>query len=690
MAKDRPKECIMKRFDSGRNILDDDAIVAAVEKYVDEYLYDYAVMIDGTWGCGKTYFVLKTLKTKLKEHEEEKEKSIKGYKKRNIIYISLYGVKSTEDISKKICVEVYLGKTDKFGKVLKKGADMVSSLVPVALEVAKPFTGIAELKPDDIGGVIESFLPINNSILIFDDLERCDCSINEILGYINSFVEHEKMKVIIVANQEEIGKNVTEKGRELQYLVAAGGRDIEFEPKKEDDVILQYYRSKNENSNEEKQKETIHVEQLTERVDKLFGKNLAYEKIREKLIGITLYYYPDLEKVMQTLIHDSSINIDLKTLLRNNVGFFVKYMNELNHPNLRTFQFFLSKIENLYGVISEIKNQAQTAFFNYILEYCFKICVNYKSGNLLYLWESKQEYGNVKFSKLDIFGSSLAFRFVDDFVIDSILDSKRVKRMMEIYEAEFFLSKSEYDMPFRKLEYSWHILEDGEVEKYLEETLDGLSKNEYKISEYAQIIPLMMRLEKVGFSSVYLERAVNYMKTNLKLLERCMAIDDLYHPGEDKSINQRTKEILNELNQFIQESCKENAKDTIGKIITSGNGWAKRLLDYVEKNKQDIHRNSGFLVQLDINCLTVKVQESAAKDIYDFRSCLFRVYDNRFMHGVLDEEREEVGKLLKGITDSRRDDYDRIKCMQLDWLTDALKKILSEYMKPQEQSIGDI
>lgn len=163
--------------------------------------------------------------------------------------------------------------------------------------------------------------------------------------------------------------------------------------------------------------------------------------------------------------------------------------------------------------------------------------------------------------------------------------------MMEIYEAELFLSKSEYDMPFRKLEYSWHILEDGEDEKYLEETLDGLSKNEYKISEYARIIPLMMRLEKVGFSSVYLERAVNYMKANLKLLERCVAIDDLYHPGEDKSINQRTKEILNELNQFIQESCKENAKDTIGEIITSGNGWANRLLDYVEKNKQDIHRS---------------------------------------------------------------------------------------------------
>lgn len=34
------------------------------------------------------------------------------------------------------------------------------------------------------------------------------------------------------------------------------------------------------------------------------------------------------------------------------------------------------------------------------------------------------------------------FWFVDDFVVDSILDSKRVERMMEIYEAEFFLGFS--------------------------------------------------------------------------------------------------------------------------------------------------------------------------------------------------------------------------------------------------------
>ena len=665
--------------------MDDNAIVAAIKKYVDEYLYDYAVMIDGTWGCGKTYFVLKNLIVELKKHEAKKAEAIKGYKKRNVIYISLYGVKSIEDISKKLCVEAYFGKTEKLGKVLKRGADVVSSLVPIALEVAKPFAGNAELEQQDISNVIESFLPIKNSILIFDDLERCDCSTNEILGYINSFVEHEKMKVIIVANQDEIGKSVTEKGRELQYLVASGGRYIDFESKSEQDKILEYYRSRNEAPEEEKLKAPISIEELIGRVDRLFGKNLTYEKIREKLIGITLYYYPDLEKIMQTLIHKSSINIDLKNLLRNNVDFFVKYMDDMNHLNLRTFQFFLSKIETLYHIISGIENQAQAAFFNYILQYCFKICVNYKAGTLLNCWERKQEYGNIKFSELDIFGSSLAFRFVDDFVVDSILDSKRAERMLRVYETEFFMSKSEYEMPFRKLEGSWYILKDEEVEKFLEETLDGLSKNEYKISEYARMIPLMLQLEKIGFSSHYLEQSINYMKANLKAIGRCMAIDDLYNPGEDDGINQRTKEILDELNLFMQEAVKENVTDTIAEIINENDGWAGRLLDYVEKNKQDIHRNSGFLVRLDINCLAAKVRESKAKDIFDFRSCIFRVYDNQFMHGVLDEERGEVEELLQGIMNCNQNHYDKIKCMQLDWLTEALNKILSQYMRSQQQ-----
>ena len=135
-------------------ILNDEALVAAIEKYVDEYLYDYAVMIDGTWGCGKTYFVTNVLKSKLKDHEENKEKNIKGYKKRSVIYVSLYGIKSIGDISKQLYMEAYFGKDNEVGKLLKKGASIISSMLPLAFDIAKPFIKDVEVDENNVTNVI--------------------------------------------------------------------------------------------------------------------------------------------------------------------------------------------------------------------------------------------------------------------------------------------------------------------------------------------------------------------------------------------------------------------------------------------------------------------------------------------------------------------------------------------------------
>jgi len=49
---------------------------------------------------------------------------------------------------------------------------------------------------------------INKSILIFDDLERCNIELSSILGYINHFVEHQELKVILIANEDKFSKDV--------------------------------------------------------------------------------------------------------------------------------------------------------------------------------------------------------------------------------------------------------------------------------------------------------------------------------------------------------------------------------------------------------------------------------------------------------------------------------------------------
>ena len=70
-------------------------IESEVIRYLGDTNYRYAILIEGEWGCGKTYFVLNDLQTAIKKYES-------AHTKRNIRYISLYGCKSIEEIEENL------------------------------------------------------------------------------------------------------------------------------------------------------------------------------------------------------------------------------------------------------------------------------------------------------------------------------------------------------------------------------------------------------------------------------------------------------------------------------------------------------------------------------------------------------------------------------------------------------------
>ena len=286
-------------------------------------------MIDGEWGCGKTYFIKERLYKELAKHENEHRQSDHDYQQRKIIYVSLYGVKSIEEVTKQLFMEVLVAKAGKGRGMIKKGTEAISSMLPVMFDILKN-KGI-ELDANNITEATEKLVPIKNSILIFDDLERCDCPTNEILGYINSFVEHENMKVIIVANQKEIGKGVCSENQELKYMVAAHDNII-FEKDQKSEVISQYSDSERKNEN----KSPVDIETVKNRVQKLFAEDKLYDKVKEKLIGVTIYYQPDLQTIFKELISSAKLDDSLKKYLYDDITSFEKYMINEAHSNIRT------------------------------------------------------------------------------------------------------------------------------------------------------------------------------------------------------------------------------------------------------------------------------------------------------------------------------------------------------------------
>ena len=167
-----------------------------IEEYFDYYFegkkqFEYAILLNGEWGSGKTWFVKKYI---------EKQKSLK----KKVAYISLNGLSKTSEIDGAIfkCIHPVLGSKQAMltGQILK-GA--LKATLRIDLDGDSKSDGSVNASVPDIK--LPDYLKIDdNFILIFDDLERCELKIEETLGYINYFVEQENIKVLVVSNDTEI------------------------------------------------------------------------------------------------------------------------------------------------------------------------------------------------------------------------------------------------------------------------------------------------------------------------------------------------------------------------------------------------------------------------------------------------------------------------------------------------------
>ena len=133
--------------------------------------------LDGSWGSGKTFFIKTFFENQI-------------YKKKEIYYISCFGIKTREQAEKILINEIekqsILGNLD---------------FIPL------------------VGGVFKWFFKIvgtdlmkRDSIVIFDDFERVSyvaesdnpSDYNDLLGYIDYLSENKRFKIIVILNSKEI------------------------------------------------------------------------------------------------------------------------------------------------------------------------------------------------------------------------------------------------------------------------------------------------------------------------------------------------------------------------------------------------------------------------------------------------------------------------------------------------------
>ena len=166
-------------------------VIQLLENYLDPGTVSRgAVLLTGPWGVGKTHFIKGYLDARAKRLTE-----IEPTNKLTHLYVSLYGVRTLEEIQAQ-----FFSQTN---PMLNSGP--VRLLGAVATRAINTLTQSEVIQPGD-GAALQGFLrkSLNGILLVFDDLERCSLSIGETMGFINTFVEHEGAKVIILACENEI------------------------------------------------------------------------------------------------------------------------------------------------------------------------------------------------------------------------------------------------------------------------------------------------------------------------------------------------------------------------------------------------------------------------------------------------------------------------------------------------------
>lgn len=151
-------------------------IIESINLYLKRLPTDYALMIAGDWGVGKTHFLKKDIFPIIKELELRP------------IYISLIGLNSDSQLENQFLCKInpFYNSTNK--SVTAKEADYLESIIS------------GEEKP-------ELNIP-KNIVLCFDDLERINPTFFEsALGLINVYIEHYKIKCIFLCNENIIKKN---------------------------------------------------------------------------------------------------------------------------------------------------------------------------------------------------------------------------------------------------------------------------------------------------------------------------------------------------------------------------------------------------------------------------------------------------------------------------------------------------
>ncbi len=538
-------------------------LIESILDYVRADYTDYAIMINGEWGSGKTHFWNNKIRNKIESLQ------LNG-RKYTTIYMSLYGISNLEDISKKIFIET----TQLMDKNLKKymdthGQTTIPEYAKTGLDMANFFGVTKNGEKIDYG----EFFATNNKILCFDDLERANVDVIDILGYINNFVEHDHIKTIIICNEKELSTKLKSSNLEMKTFIATYLLD------KEGNLL---------------QTDKPMVEKIADKIEYVFDKANDYERIKEKLIGETFEYAPKFNYIINGILMRYENNKDLITFLRQHTNLITNTFMKSGTRNLRILKHALNDFQKVFDHVNKAYPNTNLRVLQTMLIFTIAVSFEIKSGKITkdkfinitsneeykailvssrVLMDNRQYYikefdNNYYFN----FKSDYRFfKFIEVYVRTRIFDMRLFKDDMENIIKTIDTEKLPGYKRLLTEEY-WKISDD-QFPGVIEEVLNDIKAGNLKLIEVVKLFAYFSYFSRRGLIHYDMptikEIFMNGMDKAAESSEYCDNIDEeLTRIGID--VGDDMDEILqyfHKLNRRLEQKMYEEKADEIFKCI---------------------------------------------------------------------------------------------------------------------------
>lgn len=596
-----------------------------LNQYILHYLTEdktkSAIMLTAPWGSGKSFYIQNELKPFLEKEENGSHKCL---------VVSLYGLKELSEISKAL----YLESRAKFLNNNSEKMEAGKLATKTILKGVTSFLGIDLSHSDeDMQKLFES-IDLSGKLIILEDLERSGIDILEVLGYVNNLVEQDGVKVLLVANEEEI----------KQY------KPLTTTTEDQQNVVELIYKATDNNDRE-----------FTETAKK-------YLEIKEKTISDTIQFEEDYSMAISDIIHLFDDEILNRFANDSNVKNILNVMKSCETSNLRSFIFACQKSSDIFKKLDK-KYLSDDNFVKAIFFGTLFFVLRQRNGK-------DEKWGQEKYFSVEL-GNEKAplFKFCYDYItrqierLDEVEDAYQSYLELVLYDS----NRSNWDKDIITLQ-TYYIQTESNVLNALQSIEERLENPEdISFYQYGTIAVYSIIIKSLlGYD---IDKIKKHLIENLKEKGNKLQLEQIFTTIMGDECTAEQKEEYESLRKEMANSLK-----ICGEMIPEFDYLPEQsnlFCDSIIKNKSRYHIQNSFAAQFDMKRLSEMFKGCTAEQKQDIRGVFFEMYRVGNIRDFLMNDKESIELLLDYIKSDRDGDIgDAIQKLQYDWFIKNLEEIV--------------